>query len=283
MKSVFAILLVLLMAGCSQASSDNGAPAAGPVASSARQSARTETAGAAAADAANVVEKILAGSGVSITGPLAAPAGFHGFVGNYHGHPIPIYLLPDGTHVVIGTLLDTNGHDLTGPAMQKVANAGRPTSQWKQLQDASWFVAGNPHAKHVVYAFMDTRCPFCHQLWSESKPFLKSGKVQLRVILVAVITSASLPEGALVLDSNDPLRAWQKNEQGFGHNPKPAPDTGSAVSRAKIKANSALMQGLGFRGTPAVVYKDAQGHIRTLVGAPRSSAVLEKIYGISAQ
>ena len=52
--------------------------------------------------------RALAGKGVTIKGTLAAPAGFKGYLGDYRGQPMPVSLLPDGSHVLIGTLLDAH-------------------------------------------------------------------------------------------------------------------------------------------------------------------------------
>ncbi|HEX7325246.1 MAG TPA: thiol:disulfide interchange protein DsbG [Rhodanobacteraceae bacterium] len=265
--SVIAVL-ALWVAACAQANSPaatSSAPAsaAAPVASAA-------STGVVAGALPPPIEA-LTSKGLKIDGSLAAPAGFHGYLAEYQGQPIPVYLLPDGRHVVIGTLYDAKGNDLTTPAMREVIGQAGPSlgaAQWSALAKSSWFVAGNPHAKRVVYAFMDTRCPFCHKMWEASQPLLKQGHVQLRVILVAVIAPASLPEGAEVLDAGDPLQAWARNEQDFGHNADPKPNAGSALSRAKIQANTQLFTQLGFPGTPTVVYKDASGKVQAIPGDP---------------
>lgn len=263
------VAAALLVAGCAQADSPaakSSAPTATPAAS-----ATSAPATSAAAGAIPQPVEALTSKGLKIDGSLAAPAGFHGYLAEYQGQPIPVYLLPDGQHVVIGTLYDAHGNDLTLPAMREVVGQLGPklgAAQWDQLAKSSWFVAGNPHAKRVVYAFMDTRCPFCHRMWVASQPLLKQGHVQLRIILVAVIAPASLPEGAEVLGARDPLQAWARNEKDFGHNADPKPNAGSALSRAKLQANTRLFAQLGFPGTPTVVYKDADGKVQAIPGDP---------------
>lgn len=125
---------------------------------------------------------------------------------------------------------------------------------------------GNPRAKRTVYTFVDTRCPYCHQLWQQSQPWLKKGDVQIRNILVAVITPESLPEA--ILDANDPAQAWNQNEKNFGKNPAPGRNSSVAAVK-KVNVNTALMGRLGFMGTPAIIWKDAQGQIHVLQGLPR--------------
>lgn len=261
MKSILALVVCLLLVGCSHAK----APA-------------TDTT-AAPAVSSSTVQKALADTGIDITGTLDAPKGYHGFVGVYQGRSLPIYVMPDGKHLMIGSMYDMAGHDLTSPAMRKIADSGIGAAQWAMLEKATWIAEGNPQAKRVVYVFVDTRCPYCHHLWKASQKWIKSGDVQVRNILVAVISPDSLPEAASILDADDPAQAWQDNERHFGNNPKPDAHAGSKLSRQKIRANSMLMNALGFYGTPAAVYKDADGKIRVLHGFSRDPAVLREVFG----
>lgn len=268
MKSLLPMLAALLLSACAQAD----APAVPPPTSAQQSPAESP------APSASVVQRALATNGVEITGSLEAPAGFEGFVASYQGRELPVYVLPDGKHIVIGSLFDLGGHDLTSPAMQKVAGNSPGDAQWKALESSSWFAEGNPQAKRIVYVFEDTRCPFCHQLWQKSQPYLKKGKLQVRTILVGVIAPESLPEAANILDSKDPAAAWNKNEAHFGKNPPPA-NNASAASIAKVRANTALMQRLGIMGTPGVAWKDTQGRIHVSQGMPRDQQALETIFG----
>lgn len=162
------ILATLLLCACASHDVPTAAREAPPVAS-----AGGTTAGPASAAS---VAQALATQGVQVTGSLDAPAGFAGYLGTYQGHPIPVYALPDGWHLVIGNLLDLDGHDLTASAMAKAASSGPGEAQWQQLAKANWFVEGNPLSKRIVYAFEDTRCPFCHMLWQESNPVHQAGQ-----------------------------------------------------------------------------------------------------------
>lgn len=258
MKFATAALAALLLAGCAQANPPQDATAQpGP--------------------AASAVEKALAGSGVEISGELDAPAGYHGFVGTYRGQQLPVYVMPDGKHLVIGSLYDMQGRDLTMPAMQKAADSGLGDEQWKAMAEADWVVEGNPEAKRVVYVFTDPECPYCHHFWKASQKWLERGDVQVRNILVAVISPDSLPRSAAILEADDPTRAWQDNEEHFGKNPKPTHKP-SAAARKKIDAHNNLMMKLGFYGTPAIVYKGKDGKIHALRGMPPNAEILREVF-----
>lgn len=262
MKTVVAALAALLLAGCAQANAPDDA---------------ADTSRPAPAQAASAAEKALAGSGVEIVGELDAPKGYHGFVGNYRGQQLPVYVMPDEKHLMVGSLYDMEGHDLTSPAMRKVADSGLGAEQWKAMEASSWIVEGDPDAKRVVYVFTDPECPYCHHFWKASQEWLKDGDVQIRNILVAVISPKSLPRSAAILGADDPTVAWQENERNFGKNGDPS-GRPSAASREKISANNELMTNLGFYGTPAIVWKDSSGKIHALRGMPPDQETLRALF-----
>lgn len=259
-KLISMVSLILLVAGCANTDSSRAASQSQPAVSS------------------STVRQALADTGLTIAGPLKAPEGYHGFVGVFKGRKLPIYVMPDGKHIVIGSMYDLDGHDLTSPAMRQAADASFGEAQWKALGKATWFSNGNADAGRVVYAFMDTECPYCHQLWEASQPWIQGGKVDFRIIPVAVISPKSLPYGAAVLAADDPSQAWQENEKHFGEQGASPDGKPSTAAIKKLRANNQLMMKLGFYGTPGVVYKDSDGHIHTLRGMPRTSEQLKAIY-----
>lgn len=226
----------------------------------------------------STVQQALAGSGLTIAGPLQAPEGYHGFVGMFQGRKLPVYVMPDNKHIVIGTMYDLGGHDLTTPAMRQAVDAAFGQTQWKALEESTWVAEGDADAERVVYVFTDTECPYCHKFWKASQPWLAKGGVQVRNILVAVISPKSLPHAAAILESGDPAGAWRKNEQHFGQSGAAAEAEPSTATLKKIRANNTLMMRLGFYGTPGVVYKDARGEIHTLHGLPPDPQQLKAIF-----
>jgi thiol:disulfide interchange protein DsbG len=267
MKTLFTLLATLLVSACAPAGTPSGHAASAPASATTAPAAN-----------ASVVQRALGANGVEITGSLEAPQGFRGFVGRYQGRELPIYVLPDGRHLVVGSLFDLDGNDLTGPALAKAASSHWGEAQWQALEASHWVAEGNPKAKRIVYVFVDTRCPYCERLWQASQPFLKKGNVQVRNILVGVIRPESLPEAAHILAAKDPTAAWVHNEENFGKNPTPA-TAAPATATDKIRANTELMQRLGFMGTPGIAWKDAQGQIQVLQGMPQDQQGLEAVFG----
>lgn len=206
--------------------------------------------------------KALSSKGVQIKGPMQAPAGFKGYVGDYHGQAMPVYLLPDGKHVLIGTLLDDMGNDLTQGPLHDAATPPIAASTWADLDKATWIAEGSAHPKRIVYVFTDTECPYCHKLWTAIQPMLAGGNVQVRYIIVAVIAPKSLNRAATILDAPDPKAMFQQHEKTFGHSAVQPEATVPPATARKIEANTALMSKLGIQGTPATVHKDAAGKIQ---------------------
>lgn len=211
--------------------------------------------------------------GITIRSTMPAPAGFKGYVGDFHGRALPVYLLPDGKHTMIGNLFDANGQDLTGAAFAANSTPKLTQSTWDELRKADWIAEGSKSAKRIVYVFTDTECPYCHRLWHAIRPQVKAGKVQVRYLLVAVIKPQSMPRAASVLDAKDPIATFTRNESDFRNSPVPLARQIPAATREKINANNNLMDQLGISGTPGVMYKDAQGKVHKIVGLPPESAI----------
>ncbi|MCW8807239.1 MAG: thiol:disulfide interchange protein DsbG [Rhodanobacter sp.] len=212
--------------------------------------------------------RALAGKGIVIKSTLPAPEGFKGFVGSYQGQKMPIYLLPDGKHVVIGTVFDESGSNLTQAPLQAATRRGLTEATWNDLGKSTWIAEGSTTPRRIVYVFTDTECPYCHKLWLATQPLLVGSDVQVRNIMVAVIAPQSLYRAAAILDSSDPEATLRQHEGSFGHSSVKPAKTVSAATAKRIAANIALMEELAIRGTPAVIYKDGTGQVRMVSGMP---------------
>lgn len=62
-----------------------------------------------------------------------------------------------------------------------------------------WILDGKKEAPVIVYVFADPFCPYCKQFWQKARPWVDSGKVQLRTILVGVIKPESPATAAAIL------------------------------------------------------------------------------------
>lgn len=148
-------------------------------------------------------------------------------------------------------------------------------AQMRALQQTDWIPEGSAHPRHVIYVFMDANCPYCHVLWMALKPYYRSG-LQVRDILVGVISASSPGKAAAIFNAADPSAALRMNEARWGR----GVDAGGGITPVahpsvqdlrELAHNEALMQAFGFDGTPGLVLIDARGKVYTIGGLPPKS------------
>ena len=80
----------------------------------------------------------LQAKGMTIKGPLPAPDGYHAYLGNYGGRPVPVYVPPDGKHAFVGVLFDEQGKDLTQGPMSDATRPVLDAATWASLEKSTW-------------------------------------------------------------------------------------------------------------------------------------------------
>lgn len=249
----------------------------------------TLCAGAAAAPAdppPPIAVQALQKKGVTIVGTFPAPGGLTAWAGYAGQHPVALYVTPDGKHVIAGTMFDADGKEAADDALEKAVRGPMTSGAWKQLEAAHWIQDGKADAPRTVYVFTDPNCPFCNKFWSDARPWVDSGKVVLRHVIVGILTPTSPGKAAALLSDKNPavaLAAYersnaQRNKENLrSGRPRPLSDDGlkplapiPPAIRAQLAANEELMASLGFQATPALVWRDASGAIQVRTGAPDS-------------
>ncbi|MCS4504330.1 thiol:disulfide interchange protein DsbG [Arhodomonas aquaeolei] len=221
----------------------------------------------------------LEAQGVEIGEPFEAPGGLTGYVISARGQTVTVYVTPDNEHAVIGTLLDADGNNLSQPVLDQASRAPLDPKIWDQLADSRWIADGAEDAGRVVYVFTDPNCPYCHRFWQMSRPWVEAGKVQLRHIMVGVIRPSSGPKAATLLASGNPSKALQAHERNYEQGGVTPRDDIPEAARKGVQANGALMQELGYRGTPTVVYRNEAGEVHHVQGLPRGDDLTQAMGG----
>ncbi len=222
--------------------------------------------------------KALEAKGATIMGSFDAPGGLKGYAAQYQKQGMALYLTPDGKHVLAGNLFDDKGEDLSGAPLQKLVYEPMAKEMWAQMENSTWIIDGARTAPRVVYLFSDANCPYCNMFWEQARPWVKSGKVQLRHIMVGVIREDSAAKAASLLADANPEVALQKHEQAGKDSTLKALDKIPEELQAKLDANMKLMDDMGLSATPSIFYKDERGQLHQQQGAPRPE-VLTKIMG----
>ena len=207
--------------------------------------------------------------GAKVVGSFDAPGGLKGYAARYNGQGIALYLTPDGDHVVIGSLLDASGEDLTKAPLEKLVYEPLSTEMWQRLESSTWIADGAAEAPRVIYLFSDPNCPFCNMFWKQARPWVEAGDVQLRHVMVGMLRPDSAGKAAALLAAKNPEAALNENEAaGKASTLKPIERIAPELNE-QLEANLILMGEMGASATPAIYYLDEQGRLQQHQGAPR--------------
>lgn len=257
--------LLLGVTACSRAEEPGGTP-------SPAVAAPAKSAGKPA-----VIEAIEA-QGLEVLGEFDAPGGLRGYAGIAGQRPVAVYATADGQHAVVGTLINAEGEDVGAEALQRLVAEPMSKRIWAQLDASDWIVDGKADAPRVVYTFSDPNCPFCNKFWQAARPWVESGKVQIRNIMVGVIRADSANKVAAMYAAASPAEALERNERSYASGGIAPAATVPAEVRKRLDANERLMIELGFQGTPGILFRDPQGLVQRRSGVP-SAADLPAVLG----
>ncbi|MCK9988995.1 MAG: thiol:disulfide interchange protein DsbG [Rugosibacter sp.] len=222
--------------------------------------------------------KVLEAQGIEVIGTFDTPGGLTGYAGMTQQQPLAIYLTADGKQAIVGTMIDAKGNNLSQKPLDELVSKPMTEKVWKQLEKSTWIGDGKNNAPRVIYTFTDPNCPYCNKFWSDARPWVASGEVQLRHVMVAILGPTSPGKAAAILAAKDPQAALNQHEQQHAKGgAKPLSQVPEKI-RAQLDANQELMRQLGSSATPTIFYKDAGGNLQKKQGAP-SAETLASILG----
>lgn len=230
-----------------------------------------------AADAPTATDKpavlqSLEREGVSGLQPFETGSDLRGYAGFAGQQPLAVYLSRDGG-AIVGSRIGADGKPLDVERVKALVEKPMGEAMWSRLASSGWVQDGKIEAPRVVFMFSDPNCPYCNRFWEIARPWVAAGKVQLRHVVVGVIRADSATKAAAILEAADASAALRRNERQFAQGGiKPARNVSKPVAQ-KLDANQRLMTELGFRGTPGIVYRDAQGIVRRASGMPPDDAL----------
>ncbi|VEB97715.1 Thiol:disulfide interchange protein DsbG precursor [Cedecea lapagei] len=216
--------------------------------------------------------------GFEIKGEFKAPGELQGYAMQYQGQGTTVYLTPDKQHAIMGNMVDGEGKNLSDAEVEKLVYAPMAKEMWQSLEKHRWIAAGDAKASRIVYVFADPYCPYCTQFWEQAQPWLKSGKVQLRVLLVGMLRPDSGQKAAAILMSKDPAKTLADFENSKGKLALQKPEKIDPVIGEALKDNLTLMDDLGGNATPSIYYLNAEGRLQQHQGMP-DAETLKTIMG----
>ncbi|WP_338726365.1 thiol:disulfide interchange protein DsbG [Shewanella baltica] len=222
--------------------------------------------------------KAVEARGAEIIQRFDAPSGLQGYAARYNGQGVALYLTDDGEHVLVGSLLNAKGEDLSQQPLDKLVYEPLGKEMLSKLERSTWIADGSPKAPRIIYMISDPNCPYCNMFWKQARPWVEAGDVQLRHVLVGMLRQDSVAKAAALLNAKDQQAALHEHEsagkasklQGL----KKIPDT----IQQQLDSNLNLMTEMGVSATPAIFYPDENGQLRQQQGAPRPD-VLNLIMG----
>ncbi|EQB3342765.1 TPA: thiol:disulfide interchange protein DsbG [Acinetobacter baumannii] len=215
------------------------------------------------------IKQKLEKEGFTFIKQIEAPAQMTGWAGHMQQNPATIFISNDQKYYIIGDLHNAKGDNLTVDALNKHVKKSVLDDVWKSLGKSAYIQDGNVNAPRVIYVFSDPNCPYCHMLWEKARPYVKSGKVQLRHIQVAVIRPESRGQAATLLAATNPAKLFEEFNAAKGKQKlkemKPIP----ADIAKKIESNEEMMTKYGFYATPGMIWKNSKGQMETTSGVPK--------------
>jgi len=250
--------------------------------------AHAQAADAPAAPTAAAVQKIPASLQLAIQGGLkversfSAAGGMTGWVlSEGPGRNMVVYTSADGEVAIAGNMVDSKGQNLTAKYLDQYGPKIDYSKFWTKLEQSAFVAEGaqGKDVKNVIYVFKDANCGYCHLMWKAVQPYEKAG-LQVRWIPVAFLAKDSTNKAAALLNAKDPAAAIATLHAEWGKTSSFAATPVTPEMKAKLDANGRLMAEMGFRGTPATLYKDKNGKVLSADGMPKP-AMLNAITGIN--
>nr|WP_300306294.1 thiol:disulfide interchange protein DsbG [Halomonas sp.] len=204
--------------------------------------------------------------GLEIFGEFDAPGGLTGYAASHQGQPMTVFVTPDGEHAIVGNLIDSEANNLSNEPLERLVQGPQDKATWQQLENSAWIADGNENAERIVYVFTDPNCPYCKKFWEKARPWVESGKVQLRHVMVGILDPQSPRQAVTMLAADDPAAVLAAHESGE--------TTVSPMEQlpreweVKLQGNHELFNRLGMIATPGLVYQN-EGHMEMAQGMPQ--------------
>ncbi|WP_261397621.1 thiol:disulfide interchange protein DsbG [Halomonas sp. DP8Y7-3] len=212
--------------------------------------------------------------GLEVHGEFDAPGGLEGYAASHRGQPMTIFVTADGEHAIVGNLIDGEANNLSEEPLERLVQGPQDEAVWQELADSAWIADGDPDASRTVYVFTDPNCPYCTRLWQMTRPFVESGEVQLRHVMVGILDPASPRQAVTMLAADDPSAALAAHEGGDPITPmRQLPRD----LEQRLQSNHELFRGFGMVATPGMVYRH-DGKVEMTQGLP-GQALFETIMG----
>lgn len=272
-KLTFVLAAAVALAGCSGAEATDKAPIA--AAGAAPATAQAEGAGKP-----SEAEQFLISQGATISAAFTSESGLKAVVADRGLDRRLFYITPDGKHVILGTVFDAKGGNVTsndmsrasirGDGAQKELDEAELAKLWEQAAGLDYIAEGE--GDKVAYVIFDPQCPYCHKLWAKLRDVAAKGGTQVRWIPVAILSEDSKQFAAAIYQAKNSRDALTEMNNRTLTGVKV-----TEISADKLERNLQLLRATGYTGVPTVLYRD-QGKVRATIQALSDDAIFEKAF-----
>ncbi len=154
------------------------------------------------------------------------------------------------------------------PALMPDASPGERLVQ--ALQAAGGVNLGAATA-HQLFMIADPNCPHCQATWRLLRTAVFGGTLKIRLVPIGAIDPDSERASAQLLDSANPLEAWDKYISGDNNQLAGMPNPSALQA---VRANHALIEAWKIQQTPYLVYRAKDGTVKILQGEMKDASVV---------
>lgn len=233
---------------------------------------------------------------------LGKDGGVDGWVAIKNGQEQYFYVLPSGdflsgvlfnskgsavTVEQVARLRQQNGQlldSLASDASQSLSTAVNdkstkyefktPSEQlYYDIENSNWIPIGQAGTP-LFYSFVDSQCQHCHSTLMALKPYIDSGKVQVRIVPIG-FREETQAQAAYLLATPNPAATWWRHLEGD----ETALPASKDLSKQGVQRNLAIMQSWKLNVTPLNVYRGKDGKVKIIRGKPKDLEALIKDLG----
>ena len=193
-------------------------------------------------------------------------------VGVFFGFTISIVSPPAASSALSTVALS----QIAKPALKPVGFLSKPAVK-KLVGTADGFVWGQGKPQFTV--FIDPNCVFCHQFYQDAAPLVKSGKLSVRIVPVAILEQSSFVRAAEILSAGHPLTWYLRNEKRFVMPPVEQGGLSlklpvSAAARSDVSHNNVVIRRLDQNHSATPTFISPSGVVQVGLPAGEFSGLL---------
>lgn len=174
-----------------------------------------------------------------------------------NGQQSIIYQLKDGD-LINGYLINDNSENLTKKYFNKYVPKPDYSAVSKVLSKDKHLVVEGKKGAPTVYAFADPNCYYCHKFYKMTRELVNNGEMRIKWVMVGFLKSSSAGKAAAIMDSKNPLKMLDKDENNFNVQKESggvSPEKNiSAETQKVLNEHSSLMHRAQINGTPGILY-----------------------------